>query len=289
MKTPFAFLSPPCLLDSCPQTFAAYSLRKLSSKAQYTIRVRRSSDNTTKDIGFVGTNLDTASLLTFCGVGNGFVSIWYDQSGNGYHQIQNTTANQPQIVSSGAVLVGNNNRPKVNWSGSHTLTTASTVTVGGGASTFWVSQCSWTSSSYCSIISCGYAQNAGFAVIGQTGGGAFDWTAGQTMTVGNGFNTASAPKIMANFGSLVANSWHLFDSTLGALGNGVWKDGGLMTATSFVASIPSKTSNLSIGNDPGFSDNFVGDISEIINFSVQLPSQTQNYIRNNVNKYYNLY
>ena len=90
------------LLDLFPAT-VAYSLRKLRSGQATAIRVRRSSDNTEQDIGFIGNDLDTVSLLSFCGAGNGFVTTWYDQSGNGYNATQTTQANQPQIVNSGVL------------------------------------------------------------------------------------------------------------------------------------------------------------------------------------------
>jgi len=96
------------LLDDYSGAFTAFSLRKLRSA--YTgncIEVRRSSDNTTLDIGFSNNVLDTTTLLTFCGAGNGFVSKWYDQSGNAKDSFQNTFANQPQIVSSGTVITTN--------------------------------------------------------------------------------------------------------------------------------------------------------------------------------------
>jgi hypothetical protein len=93
------------LLDDYPGAAVAYSLRKLRSA--YTgscIQVRRSSDNATQDINFVNNVIDQTSLLTFCGGGNGFISIWYDQSGNSKNAIQSTLANQPQIVLSGAII-----------------------------------------------------------------------------------------------------------------------------------------------------------------------------------------
>jgi hypothetical protein len=93
------------LLDLYPSAAAAYSLRKLSTA--YTgsaIRVRRSSDNTETDIGFSGANLDTSSLTSFCSSTNGFVTTWYDQSGNGRNGTQTTALSQPQIVSAGSVL-----------------------------------------------------------------------------------------------------------------------------------------------------------------------------------------
>jgi hypothetical protein len=94
-----------------------YGLRKVVvGYAGNAIKVRRSSDNTEQDIGFSGNNLDTAALLTFCGAGNGFVSKWYDQSGNAKDMLQATTANQPKIVASG-VLVTNNGRPGMDFDG----------------------------------------------------------------------------------------------------------------------------------------------------------------------------
>jgi hypothetical protein len=106
------------LLDLYPSAATAYSLRKL--RTAYTgsaIRVRRSSDNTEQDIGFVGNDLDTTALTTFCGAGNGFVTTWYDQSGNANNATQTTQASQPQIVSSG-VIVLINTKPGLSFNGS---------------------------------------------------------------------------------------------------------------------------------------------------------------------------
>jgi hypothetical protein len=105
------------LLDLYPSAAAAYSLRKL--RTAYTgsaIRVRRASDNTEQDIGFSSGNLDTTALTTFCSGTNGFVKTWYDQSGNGINAIQTTASNQPQIVSSGAVIT-QNSKPILIFSG----------------------------------------------------------------------------------------------------------------------------------------------------------------------------
>lgn len=109
--TPIAVL----LLDTYSGAAAAYSLRKLRSA--YTgncIRVRRSSDNTELNIGFVNDVLDTASLLTFCGAGNGFVVTWYDQSGSANNATQTTAVSQPQIVLSGA-MINVNSKPSIKF------------------------------------------------------------------------------------------------------------------------------------------------------------------------------
>ena len=96
------------LLDTYSGAAAAYSLRLLdSSYVGSAIRVRRSSDNTEQDIGFnVFGELDTVSLLAFAGTGDAFVKVWYDQASTN-DATQTTTANQPKIVSSGAVIVEN--------------------------------------------------------------------------------------------------------------------------------------------------------------------------------------
>jgi hypothetical protein len=110
----------PLLLDAYSGAAAAYSLRLLNtSYVGFAIRVRRSSDNTEADIGFnVNDELDTIALLAFCGAGNGFVKTWYDQSGNGYDATQATALNQPQIVSSGSVIL-DNNKPALQFDGSN--------------------------------------------------------------------------------------------------------------------------------------------------------------------------
>jgi hypothetical protein len=93
------------LLDDYPNAAAAYSLRLLNSA--YTgncIQVRRASNNDLQDIGFAGGVLDTAALKTFCASTNCFVRTWYDQSLNARNATQTTNANQPQIVSGGAVF-----------------------------------------------------------------------------------------------------------------------------------------------------------------------------------------
>jgi len=83
---------------------AGYSLRKLrTAYSGSAIRVRRSSDNTEQDIGFTGSALDTTALASFCSGTSGYITTWYDQSGNGYNITQATGASQPRIVSGGTI------------------------------------------------------------------------------------------------------------------------------------------------------------------------------------------
>ena len=115
------------LLDSYSGAAAAYSLRKI--KSSYTgsaIRVRRSSDNAELNIGFDSDgNLDTYALSAFVGSVSGFVTTWYDQSGNSKDVIQTTAIRQPHIVDTG-VLLTSNGKPGIKFmsdaSGSYFLT-----------------------------------------------------------------------------------------------------------------------------------------------------------------------
>ena len=83
---------------------AAYSLRQVRSAAPLACRVRRSSDNAELNIGFTASgDLDAASLLAHVGSGDGFVTTWYDQSGNARNAAQTDSTKQPRIVSNGVM------------------------------------------------------------------------------------------------------------------------------------------------------------------------------------------
>ena len=102
------------LLDTYAGAVAAYSLRRASGGyAGSAIRVRRSSDNTELNIGFVGRDLDTTTLASFCGSGDGYVTTWYDQSGNGKNITQISAGNQPQIVNTGNIYTQLNGKPAI--------------------------------------------------------------------------------------------------------------------------------------------------------------------------------
>jgi hypothetical protein len=130
------------LLDLYPNAAAAYSLRKL--RKDYTgsaIEVRR-TNNDVADIGFTFTGeLDTAALIAFTGTGaldNGFVTKWYDQSGNGYNATQTTALNQPQIVSAGSVVL-ENGKPSIEFDGiDDFLSNGTTLTLPSNVSIFTI-------------------------------------------------------------------------------------------------------------------------------------------------------
>lgn len=104
------------LLDTYTGAAAAYSLRLLStSYTGYAIKVRRASDNTEQDIGFSNNELDTTSLASFCSGTDGFVTTWYDQSGNGRNATQATAADQPKIYDSSTGVITENSKPAIKF------------------------------------------------------------------------------------------------------------------------------------------------------------------------------
>lgn len=123
--------SPPadCLLDTYTGAAVAYSLRKLDKDyAGSAIRVRRKSDNTEQNIGFVSDgHLDTASLKTFAGTGatdTAWVVSWYDQSGNLDTASRSVATGQPRILTSG-VINRENGRPTMVFDGGDAFQAAS--------------------------------------------------------------------------------------------------------------------------------------------------------------------
>ena len=126
------------LLYDYPGSSAAYSLRQLTiynnGYKETLVMVRRDSDNAEVDvkadanyeISLNSLTSDNVSLGDWIGSDNGFVTTWYDQSGNGNNAVQATAANQPKIVDAG-VLVEENGKPAVKFESAQDLFNAYNV------------------------------------------------------------------------------------------------------------------------------------------------------------------
>jgi hypothetical protein len=97
------------LLNRYSGAAAAYSLRSLSSSTINVVKVRRSGDDA--ELDFTASEVSDGTLAAWVvaggGTEDGFVTTWYDQSGNGNNATQATAANQPKIVSSGSLVTEN--------------------------------------------------------------------------------------------------------------------------------------------------------------------------------------
>jgi len=96
------FKKPSFILDDIDANMLYFSTVKLSSNDTLAVRVRRSSDNAEKDIGFAGKALDVQDLLSFVGSGNGYIVSTYSQGT--VSSSQNSANSQPLIVENGVYL-----------------------------------------------------------------------------------------------------------------------------------------------------------------------------------------
>lgn len=276
----------PYLLESFPgaAASAAYSLRKL--RRAYTgsaIRVRRSSDSTEQDIGFINdTYLDTGSLLSFVGSGYGFVTKWYDQSGNARDALQATVAYQPTIVLTGS-MSSEGVRPAVYFDGSGRFLTG--------------------------VFSGTDLNNASFVARGTTS------TSGPIYSLfGTRFDTVAGPPVLGNTGVVRANGTLYYaatsttqdirDLTYGTTGanqGSLYFNGSIVTTSNLITTYhigfvtTGRYNDLRIygGIDIGVNNatnrNWVGNIQEIIYWANNDLSANRLTIENNLNNYYRVY
>jgi hypothetical protein len=284
------------LLDTYTGSKIAYSLRKLDSN--YTgnvIRVRRSSDNSEQDIGFTNNELDTTTLLSFVGSNDGFVTTWYDQSGNTNNASIATAINQPLIVSSGVVNTLNG-KPSIKFDGNvkliiatnnfnqsnsvdYTILTVSNMTSlppdntpNGGSHVFGVGS---SSSGYFTTYGdkIGFAYNGGSPVTNYTSGRpsqqilqdtnvvSLNSTQLSIYTRGSGTNTLSSNNNTPVTNTQTANPYPYTTATIGASSGG--------------------------GNNV-YSSRLVGNISECVLWWTNFNSDRTD-IKNNLNSFYTIY
>ena len=116
------------LLDTYTGAAAAYSLRKL--RTAYTgDAVEVYNGSSYADIGFnVFSELDTVALADHCGSNDGFVSKWYDQSGNTNTAAQTVTGSMPKIYDGTTGVVTEGGKPAVEFDGSNDFVATSDFT-----------------------------------------------------------------------------------------------------------------------------------------------------------------
>ena len=252
------------ILDEYPGAVAAYSLRLLNT--DYTgdaVIVRRASDNATQNIGFVDGDLDTGALNTFCTGTDGFVTTWFDQSGNANNATNTTASGQPKIYDSVNGIELENNKATVQFAG-------------GGVG---------LQANFSGVF---YSQPNDIFVVNkkeQTSGHLFDGITfafrnaqpNDTLFAGVTLNNAY-PDTEINkqnlFNALFneANSESYINSQLQVTGD---------TGTDLL-------SGISIGTRVNFTNGLVGNIQEFVIYSSN-QSANRNGIEDNINNYYSIY
>jgi hypothetical protein len=273
------------LLDSYPNAVAAYSLRQL--RIAYTgsaIRVRRASDNTEQNIGFVNNSLDTSSLTSFCSGTNGFITTWYDQSGNGNNATQTTAANQPQIVSSGSVIL-QNGKPAVQFDGTNDfLDTSSFIASKTLASIFLVYSIIQNKQNQ-TIFS--RWDNRNFLIRAYNNTGTIDFGVYSSEVASNNIISGNIINLNNTYlSSLIYNGSESFANETSLYNNNV-----LQTVTrsgSEVNQLQSNSNKVLIGNLGSNSQFLQGTINEIVYYDNSQIGNLSN-INNNINTFYSIY
>ena len=274
---PMAVAAANLLLDDYPNAAAAYSLRKLDK--DYTgsaIRVRRSNDNSEQDIGFTSSgDLDTGALKNFVGANSGFVTTWYDQSGNARNATQTTAARQPRIVNAGTVE-RQNGKVSLFYNGSNDLFINNFTQNNGFYSFFGITS----------------VQNITGNKTVLSGDGGSNPRSAQYITIINSnprtlafdVNTAiSDLSSSVNANQLYLLSGHKYTGFIEAFTNNATNG-----ATTFTNSSNSTNSNMYIGSQVGSSAFMNGYISECIMYGFNNYSN-RTAIENNINSHYVIY
>jgi hypothetical protein len=262
----------PLLLDLYPNAAAAYSVRKLrTAYIGSAIRVRRSSDNTEQDIEFSGNDLDTTTLTSFCSGTNGFVTTWYDQSGNARNVTQTTAANQPQIVSSGSVI-NVNFKPSIKYQDNTDLLRNNTATGTSIFNTMAVVVKFNLTSGYGIIMSLGDTAASCYALAGRAG------------TLNRIIYTASGD----SQDGLYTQNQEIWGSTTALLSAKFWFNGVSQTITRPTTTYTANLNEILVGNDR-YGSSLNPNMQEAIYWATTQSDTDLVAINTNQNTYFNVY
>jgi len=266
---------------------AAFSLRKLSPNTTYSgaaIRVRRSSDNTEQDIGFVSSvanaGLDTTALLSFVGSGNGFVVTWYNQNGSGNHATQSTAANQPQIVTSGVVELSSS-LPTMKYDGSNDFLLFSSVfTSTINLTTFAISESAAVNTNqYIYDNSNDGGRGGGYALRYLSTGGFRGWAQDANRNASGGSTTNNVPVLVSQLSQFTGGTTE---------NNEIWVNNASVGTNSGTPAARNAKTTTRFGNSELLDGFLNGKISEIIAFN-SYKSSDRGAITTNLNDYYNVF
>jgi hypothetical protein len=263
---------------------AAYSLRKLTPNATNCIRVRRSSDNTEQDIGFVSNSpnspIDTAALLAFVGAGNGFVTTWYDQSTSAINANQTSSGNQPQIVSSGVVELCSS-LPSIKWDGSNDFLLINGVfTSNIEITSFAISQSAAAANNqYLYDNSNSALFGGGYTFRYLNTGGFRTWAQNANVNASGGSTANNTPYLTSQLSRLTGVSTE---------NNEIWVNNSNVATNSGSAPTRSAKTETRLGNSELLGGFLNGKMSELIAYNTY-NSSDRAAITTNINTYYNVF
>jgi hypothetical protein len=251
------------ILDIFPGASIGFSLRQLRTGVIKCVRVRRSSDNTEQDFGFVNGYLDTVSLLSFVGGGDGFVKTWYDQSVNALDATEVTTALQPQIVGSGALLI-NNNKATIGFNQKRLILPATSLLTSGAGlwNAFMVVVPAATTGDRCIWSADDSGNGKRLAIFGKIASGSQETTTFDTL--GNDYNDID-PSHPISVGNQYLFNGRRRATTIAIFTNGL-TDGSSGVAGTAQVTNPIPTIGILNSTVINTITAFIGNIQEIIHF-----------------------
>jgi len=228
------------------------------------------------DIGFnVFGELDTVALAAHCGSNDGFVSVWYDQSGNSNDATQTTTANMPKIYDGSTGVVTENGKPAVNY--------------GTASDSYFLQLASYTSLSYQSISTITVGSNSksfnaegsiSFTMLGLNTSPRYYHNIGLSGGLYLSYSALEAIQLSTTSqNSQYLSTVYANNSTASAYFNG--------TSKGSVASVSGNSARIALGYNGGTSYHN-GNIQEVIIYPSD-QSSNRTGIEDNINTFYNIY
>lgn len=183
---------------------------------------------------------------------NGAVGTWTDRGSS--TATQGTSGNRPVWKDN---EIGGS--PAVVFDGSNDRLETGSVTSVTEVSVMAVGKRPWKTGKFAPIIASNYGSTTGIAFL-DSAGGFNDWTAGDFLWFGNGFNSARAPRAVGLFTDYENGTVAVMSGVLSSSLARAWHgDARISTRVETTGSVPSITAAVIVGANPGTSD--FGDFS----------------------------
>lgn len=218
--------------------------------------------------------------------GNGYITTWYDQSGNGRNVVQTTAANQPLIVSAG-VINTQNSKPATLFGGALSLATAATFGTAAQRTVISVNTYDNSQSLYQHVweqASSGGSSGNGFLIRVQT---LNDWTAGDVFAFGDGHNNGRAPRFISN-DRTQSTALDIYSVSLGTIESMVRINGAdAVTRVASTGTFVTSSAVFGISRTTG-SQGLIGSVSELIYVDGDISATDRKMIEKNQGRYYGI-